>query len=470
MPQRHQLRRSTTASYVPSAGDISQGELFFNINPADKKAYVKLSDNSIFEFGGSSYALLASPTFTGTPSGPTAAFGTNTTQLATTAFVQAAVFSATVGPTGNYSTYKAAVDAGEPYIFIIGNTTETASTDLSSSVVNLFFNGANVSFGTNSVTFSASNIGVNMSGEGKMSFAHTTAVDCFQPGAQTGITIDVLNVELDNSGSTANGAEFTNSANIDVRITNSTVRFPNVDSGGFSNLSNKSLFKGCDLVGSGTLCNNAINDFEASFDDCKMSGTYTGGGEAINSGGTKVGRIQRLTVETTNTLRIRTSGKVEGVRTTGSSVKITAARNNVIVKDALLVSEDIDLQDKIECVIDGVDTSGRLDMSDAGCELTKVSKSNFGSIGSIGTPNVLGSAYNEFVAVTVTTGFSVGTDLNGFTSCVVGDITTGGTGATITFSSTSSGNTAMGCKTDVIIVDNGTSVTQPNEIRANVVY
>ena len=36
----------------------------------------------------SSYALLASPTFTGTPSAPTALAGTNSTQIATTAFVQ----------------------------------------------------------------------------------------------------------------------------------------------------------------------------------------------------------------------------------------------------------------------------------------------------------------------------------------------------------------------------------------------
>jgi len=33
-------------------------------------------------------ANLASPTFTGTPAAPTAATGTNTTQIATTAFVQ----------------------------------------------------------------------------------------------------------------------------------------------------------------------------------------------------------------------------------------------------------------------------------------------------------------------------------------------------------------------------------------------
>jgi hypothetical protein len=39
---------------------------------------------------GGIVAPLASPTFTGTPAGPTATPGTNTTQLATTAFVQAA--------------------------------------------------------------------------------------------------------------------------------------------------------------------------------------------------------------------------------------------------------------------------------------------------------------------------------------------------------------------------------------------
>lgn len=41
--------------------------------------------------GTGSTVLSASPTFTGTPAAPTAAFSTNTTQLATTAFVQAAL-------------------------------------------------------------------------------------------------------------------------------------------------------------------------------------------------------------------------------------------------------------------------------------------------------------------------------------------------------------------------------------------
>jgi hypothetical protein len=42
-----------------------------------------------FSYAPSSIALLASPAFTGTPTAPTAAASTNTTQIATTAFVQA---------------------------------------------------------------------------------------------------------------------------------------------------------------------------------------------------------------------------------------------------------------------------------------------------------------------------------------------------------------------------------------------
>lgn len=62
----------------------------------------------------SNYAPLASPAFTGTPTSPTAANGTNNTQLATTAFVQNAMSSASGVPlteyvpidTGNVSSYS----------------------------------------------------------------------------------------------------------------------------------------------------------------------------------------------------------------------------------------------------------------------------------------------------------------------------------------------------------------------------
>jgi hypothetical protein len=58
-------------------------------------------DNEFNAISGaiSSKADIASPTFTGTPAAPTAASGTNTTQLATTAFVTAAL--AAVYPVGS---------------------------------------------------------------------------------------------------------------------------------------------------------------------------------------------------------------------------------------------------------------------------------------------------------------------------------------------------------------------------------
>ena len=46
-----------------------------------------------YTFDLSGVAPLASPSFTGTPTAPTAASGTNTTQIATTEFVQSAVAS-----------------------------------------------------------------------------------------------------------------------------------------------------------------------------------------------------------------------------------------------------------------------------------------------------------------------------------------------------------------------------------------
>jgi hypothetical protein len=58
--------------------------------------------------GMSSYARLASPAFTGTPTAPTASAGTNTTQLATTAFVTTAVAAGGGGssvPNATTSTY-----------------------------------------------------------------------------------------------------------------------------------------------------------------------------------------------------------------------------------------------------------------------------------------------------------------------------------------------------------------------------
>ena len=83
------VARGTYSNLNSSIADIQEGEVCYATD--QDKLYVKAS-NSLVEVTG---APLASPTFTGTPAAPTASAGTNTTQIATTAYVQAESFAKT---------------------------------------------------------------------------------------------------------------------------------------------------------------------------------------------------------------------------------------------------------------------------------------------------------------------------------------------------------------------------------------
>jgi len=73
----------------------------------------------------STYAPLASPAFTGTPTAPTATAGTNTTQIATTAFVKTAVdnlpepmvFKGSLGTGGTITTLPTASSSNKGYVY-----------------------------------------------------------------------------------------------------------------------------------------------------------------------------------------------------------------------------------------------------------------------------------------------------------------------------------------------------------------
>ena len=79
------IARGTYSNLNSSIADIQEGEICYATD--QDKLYVKEGSNLVEVTG----APLASPTFTGTPAAPTASVGTNTTQLATTAYVQAEV-------------------------------------------------------------------------------------------------------------------------------------------------------------------------------------------------------------------------------------------------------------------------------------------------------------------------------------------------------------------------------------------
>ena len=73
-----------TATDALDSATVPHAAQHANVNDA-----VEAIETAIGTTGAPVLAKLASPTFTGTPAAPTAAVGTNTTQIATTAFVQA---------------------------------------------------------------------------------------------------------------------------------------------------------------------------------------------------------------------------------------------------------------------------------------------------------------------------------------------------------------------------------------------
>jgi hypothetical protein len=87
---------ATTEFVATALGSFSSGVTTFN----GRAGAITFEASDLTGVGG---ALIASPTFTGIPAAPTAAFGTNTTQIATTAFV-----------TSNYAPLSSPVLTGTP--------------------------------------------------------------------------------------------------------------------------------------------------------------------------------------------------------------------------------------------------------------------------------------------------------------------------------------------------------------------
>jgi hypothetical protein len=111
---------------VPTPTTLSTAATKFAV--FDDNGYInyRTKANMMSDLGA---AALASPTFTGTPKAPTAASGTNTTQLATTAFVQnalaglnALVFKGSIGTGGDVTALPASHNVGDTYVVSTAGT------------------------------------------------------------------------------------------------------------------------------------------------------------------------------------------------------------------------------------------------------------------------------------------------------------------------------------------------------------
>lgn len=91
----------------------------------------QLATTAFVQTAISTKANLASPTFTGTPAGPTPIEGTNTTQLATTAFVQTSINTRTEKLTIVSVSSATALQSGRRYVCSTSNGSYTLTLPLS---------------------------------------------------------------------------------------------------------------------------------------------------------------------------------------------------------------------------------------------------------------------------------------------------------------------------------------------------
>lgn len=141
---------STTAASAHATGDYFIYNNVLYMATADIAAGGTITPNTncqavTIENALALKANLASPAFTGTPTAPTAPVGTNTTQIATTAFVQAAVSAGVKTATGTIGTSATSVSV---------NYTSTATIIRAYATQNNAEVIVDITYGNGSVTFS----------------------------------------------------------------------------------------------------------------------------------------------------------------------------------------------------------------------------------------------------------------------------------------------------------------------------
>ena len=100
------IREGLNGTTIYTLSDINSSNVYYfrsfsNQSATNYGAYLNSDDT--WSANSYTYATLSSPIFTGIPKAPTAAVGTNTTQIATTAFVQSALESVVKMETGSYT-------------------------------------------------------------------------------------------------------------------------------------------------------------------------------------------------------------------------------------------------------------------------------------------------------------------------------------------------------------------------------
>jgi hypothetical protein len=202
-------------------GDVSNTELQY-LNNVSSNIQTQLDAKLASATAATTYAPLASPTLTGTPLSTTAAVDTNTTQIATTAYVvgqgylKSATASSTYAPLTNASLISPVLQSPEEVITVSATAaTGTINVDLASSAIHYYTanSAADWTFNFRGDSSTTLNSMINVGGTISVAFMITNGSTAYKPAA-TSVQIDGVTVTPKWNGGTAPSAGNANSIDV----------------------------------------------------------------------------------------------------------------------------------------------------------------------------------------------------------------------------------------------------------------
>jgi hypothetical protein len=202
-------------------GDVSNTELQY-LNNVSSNIQTQLDAKLASSTAASTYAPLASPTLTGTPLSTTAAVDTNTTQIATTAYVvgqgylKSATASSTYAPLTNANLVSPVLQSPEEVITVSATAaTGTINVDLATSGIHYYTANSSADWtfnfrGNGSTTLNSM---LNVGGTISVAFMITNGATAYKPAA-TSVQVDGVTVTPKWNGGAAPSAGNANSIDV----------------------------------------------------------------------------------------------------------------------------------------------------------------------------------------------------------------------------------------------------------------
>lgn len=213
---------ATSATFTSAIiGDVDNTEIQY-LNGVTSAIQTQINTKLASTTAATTYATLASPELTGTPLSTTAAVDTNTTQIATTAYVvgqgylKSATASSTYAPLTNANLVSPVLQSPEEVITVSATAaTGTINVDLASSAIHYYTanSAADWTFNFKGNGSTTLNSMLNVGGTISVAFMITNGSTAYKPAA-TSVQVDGVTVTPKWNGGTAPSAGNANSIDV----------------------------------------------------------------------------------------------------------------------------------------------------------------------------------------------------------------------------------------------------------------